>query len=205
MTNSLIARLVRNGHHVTRTFSNHIDRIEAFAKKPETQKFLEEKEVVRITNEEYVTINRADLAGNFDLLVDISTQNVDEAKAADLGFMLQTQGPNMDPGLEQVILAKIADLKRMPDLAEQIRNFQPKPDPLEEKLKELKIRKLESDIELDEARALEARARAENTAIDTELEVTGTKHNRTIENSGAQAKANRKLEVTKKLLDKILS
>lgn len=165
------------------------------------QVFLEEKEVVRVTDEEFVEVKRSDLAGNYDLIVDISTQSVDEAKAQDLGFMLQTQGPNMDPGLEQVILAEIADLKRMPHLAERIRSYEPKPNPLDEKLKELQIAKLEADIELDRARAAEAMARAENTALDTELDATGTSHERAIEAAGAQARGNRNLEVTKRLLE----
>lgn len=165
------------------------------------QVFLEEKEIVRVTDEEFVEIKRDDLAGNFDLIVDISTQSVDEAKAQDLGFMLQTQGPNMDPGLEQVILAEIADLKRMPHLAERIRSYEPKPNPLDEKLKELQIAKLEADIELDRARAAEALARAENTALDTEMDATGTSHERAIEAAGAQARGNRNLEVTKRLLE----
>ena len=81
--------------------------------------FLDEKDV---TNEEYVEISRSELAGNFDLKVDISTAAVDEQRANDLGMVLQTVGPDMDPGLRSIILSKIADLKRMPDLAESIRS-----------------------------------------------------------------------------------
>ena len=151
--------------------------------------------------DQFVTINRADLAGDFDLIVDISTRSVDEAKAQDLGFMLQTQGPNMDPALERIILAEIADLQRMPYLAERIRTFQPQPDPLDQQLRELQIARLEADIELDRARATEALARAENTALDTELDATGTAHERNIETAGAQARGNRDLAVTRGLLD----
>jgi hypothetical protein len=164
------------------------------------QTYLEEVEVIRITNGEFIEIKKEDIQGNFDLKVDISTQAIDEAKSQDLGFMLQTQGPNMDPGLEQVILAEIADLKRMPHLAMQIRNYKPEPDPLAIKKQELEIAKLEADIALDQARAKEALARAENVALDTELDATGTSHERNIETSAAQARGNRDLEVTKGLL-----
>ena len=61
-------------------------------------KFLEEKEIVRVTNSEYVEVSREELEGNFDLKVDISTASVDEQKANDLGMVLQTVGPDMDPG-----------------------------------------------------------------------------------------------------------
>ena len=162
--------------------------------------FLEEKEVIRVTNREFVEIKRRDLAGAFDLLVDISTAQVDEQKSQDLGMMLQTIGPDMDPGLSKIILGQIADLKRMPDLAEQIRAYEPQPDPLQQRLAELQIEELEAKIALDNARAQEALAQAENKALDTELEATGSKHQRDVEKMGAQARGNRDLEVTKGLL-----
>jgi hypothetical protein len=48
------------------------------------QVFLSEEETVRITNKEFVVIKREDLAGNFDLVTDISTAEVDNNKAQDL-------------------------------------------------------------------------------------------------------------------------
>lgn len=162
--------------------------------------FLEEKEVIRVTNREFVEIKREDLAGAFDLIVDISTAQVDEQKSQDLGMMLQTIGPDMDPGLSKIILGQIADLKRMPELAEQIRAYEPQPDPLQVRLQELQIEEMEAKIELDRARAAEAMAQAENKALDTELESTGAKHQRDVEKQGAQARGNRDLEVTKGLL-----
>ena len=114
--------------------------------------------------------------------------------------MLQTIGPDMDPGLSKIILGQIADLKRMPELAEQIRSYNPEPDPMQVRLQELQIEELEAKIALDKARAAEAMAQAENKALDTELENTGAKHQRDVEKMGAQARGNRDLEVTKGLL-----
>lgn len=163
--------------------------------------FLEEKEVVRVTNDEYVEIKRDDLRGDFDLKVDISSQGADEAKSQDLGMMLQTMGPDMDPGLSKMILSEIADLKRMPHLAKNIREYEPQPDPIAQKRAELELRKLEADIMLDEARAKLAMAQAMNTDVDTELDISGVRHDRTVEQQGAQARGNRDLEVTKSLLE----
>lgn len=164
------------------------------------QVYLEEVEVVRVTDEEFVEVKREDLIGNFDLKLSISTANSDEAKAQDLGMMLQTQGPSMDPGLEQVILADIAELKRMPALAKQIRDYKPEPDPLQVKMQELQIAKLESEIALEKAKAKEALAKAENIALDTELDATGTSHERNMEATKSQSHGNRSLEITKSLL-----
>lgn len=163
-------------------------------------KFLSEKEIIRVTNREFVEVSRAELEGNFDLKVDISTASVDEQKANDLGMVLQTVGPDMDPNLRKIVLGKIADLKRMPDLAEQIRMYQPQPDPLEVALREAELQKAQTEIELNQARAEEARARAAKLLEETDEMMSGMKHEREVEKMGAQAAGNRSLEVTKALL-----
>lgn len=109
--------------------------------------FLSEEEVVRITNEEFVTVRRDDLAGKFDLRLSISTPEEDQAKADNLAFMLQTMGNNMDPAMSQMILSDIARLKKMPDLAKKIADYEPQPDPMQQKKAELEIKLLEAQIE----------------------------------------------------------
>ena len=162
--------------------------------------FLDEKEVIRVTNEEYVEISRSELTGNFDLKVDISTAAVDEQRANDLGMVLQTVGPDMDPGLRGVVLSQIADLKRMPELAEQIRSYQPQPDPFQIEMQKLQLAEMQAKVELEQARAEEARARASKLLEETEDLASGLSHEREVEKMGAQARGNRDLEVTKALL-----
>jgi len=164
-------------------------------------KFLSEQEIVRVTNEEFVEVSRAELEGNFDLKVDISTASVDEQKANDLGMVLQTVGPDMDPNLRKIVLGKIADLKRMPDLAEQIRSYEPQPDPIAVETAKAELAKLQSEVALDEARAEEARARAAKLLEEVTNDVSGVSHQREVEKMGAQAAGNRSLEVTKALLE----
>lgn len=163
-------------------------------------KFLDEKEIVRVTNEEYVEISRAELEGNFDLKVDISTASVDEQKANDLGMVLQTVGPDMDPGLRAVVLSEIADLKRMPDLAERIRSYQPQPDPFQQEMQKLQLAKLQAEVDYEQARAEEARARATQIFEEVDESASGLKHEREVEKMTAQARGNRDLEVTKAML-----
>jgi hypothetical protein len=169
--------------------------------------FLDEEEVVRVTNKKFVTVRREDLKGKFDLLVDISTAEVDEQKAQDLGFMLQTMGPNMDPNMSKLILSDIATLKRMPTLAEKILRFEPQPDPMAEKMKELEMKKLEMDIQLiasniqlNEAKAQETIAKAGKAKVEAENEASGVSHDRDMEKQTGQAKGNQSLEVTKAML-----
>lgn len=163
-------------------------------------KFLSEKEIVRVTNQEFVEISRDELQGNFDLKVDISTASVDEQRAQDLGFMLQTIGPDEDPNVRRMILSKISDLKRMPDLAEQIRNYQPQPDPMQVAMMEAELAQKQSETELNKARTEEARARAVKLLEEADEMMSGMKHEREVEKMGAQAAGNRSLEVTKALL-----
>ena len=130
---------------------------------------LDDEEVVRITDEEEVTISRDQLSGNFDVKLTISTPEVDQEQAQDLGFMLQTIGPKMDPGLQAVILGKIARLKKMPDLAKQIENYQPEPDPMQEQIKQLQLELLTAQVANEKAKGTENEADTVAKYADSEL------------------------------------
>ena len=130
---------------------------------------LDDEEVIMMTDNEEITISRDALQGKHDLRLSVSTPEVDMEQASDLGFMLQTIGPNMDPGLQAKILGKIARLKKMPDLAKQIEEYKPEPDPSEEKIKELQIALLEAQVQNERAKATENEADTANKYADTEL------------------------------------
>ena len=117
--------------------------------------FLSEVEIVRITNEEFVEIRRDDLAGNFDIKLSISTAEADNEKAQELSFMLQTVGPNTDPEMTYMIMADIARLRKMPELAKKLDNYQPAPDPLQQKKAELEIALLEAQVFNEQAKGQE--------------------------------------------------
>jgi hypothetical protein len=168
--------------------------------------FLSEKEVIRVTNAEFVEINREDLKGNFDLEVDISTAEVDNAQSQDLGFMLQTMGPDMDPSISTMLLSEIARLKRMPVLAEKLRTWKPQPDPFQQKMQQLEIAekeatiaKLNAEAEAALAKSKESQANADKKNLDFVEQETGTTHARNLEQTGTQARANQDLMVTKAL------
>jgi hypothetical protein len=173
--------------------------------------FLSEEETVRVTNATYVKIKREDLKGNFDLEVDIATAEVDDAKAKDLGFMLQTCGPAAGPQIMMMILAEIATLKRMPALAHKLQTYQPPPpDPAQvqynQQLQQLTLQKMQAEIDdlkskaqLNSAKSDDAAATTGGKNLDTVEQETGTKHAREMELTQAQARANQALEVTKAL------
>lgn len=115
--------------------------------------FLEPEEVVRITNEEFVKVRKDDLPGNFDLKLGVSTAEEDEKKAQELAMMLQTMGPNMDPDMTRMILSDIARLRKMPELAKKIEQFQPQPDPVQQQMQQLQMALLQAQIATEQAKA----------------------------------------------------
>ena len=120
--------------------------------------FLDDEEVVRITNDKFVVVRRDDLQGRLDLTLTISTAEADNEKAKELAFMLQTMGNNMDPELSKMILSDIANLRKMPDMAKKIEAYQPQPDPMAVKKAGLEIALLEAQVANENFKAQENQA-----------------------------------------------
>ena len=129
--------------------------------------FLDDNEIIRITNEDFVAINRDDLGGKYDIKLDISTAEADDQKAQELSFMLQTMGNNMDPSMSQMILSDIAQLRKMPDLAKKIKEYQPQPDPMMQQ-------KAALELELLKAQIANEQAKANENSVDVELKQAKT-------------------------------
>lgn len=184
---------------------------------------LDDEEIIRVTNERFVAIRREDLAGHFDIRMDISTLEEDNAKAEEAAFMLQTLGPDEDPQVRRKILVKIFRLRKMPDLAKDIENYQPQPDPLEQEIKQLQIEKLKAEIMEIQSRAMENQSDAVlmDAKVDTEKakaqqlssmtdkqnldfveQESGVTQERDKELQGEQAKSNMQLEQFKRNLDR---
>lgn len=129
--------------------------------------WLSDEEIIRITDEEFVAIKRSDLAGNFDLSLTVSTAEMDNQKASELAFMLQTTGNSLPFDITKIILTKIADLRKLPDLSKMIADYQPQPDPLEQE-------KVQLEIELLKAQIANEKAKANENAVDVQLKAAKT-------------------------------
>lgn len=177
--------------------------------------FLSDEEVVRVTNDDFVKIRRDDLAGNFDLRLSISTAEEDDNRAQELGFLLQTSGPNMDPEMHKIVLSEICTLRKMPDLAHRIISFKPQPDPVAQKMQELEIAKIEAEIAdirastqkklvdagLSEAKTGTEQAKQGQIKSDTDLknldfveQESGVKQERALQTAGEQGRVNKELK-----------
>jgi hypothetical protein len=141
------------------------------------QAYIDEMEIIRITNSEFITIRREDLAGEYDLVCDVSTAEKDNETAQDLAMLAQTNAAVMDPAINKMIWAKILKLKKQPDLAEQILRFEPPVDPVAEQLKQMQLQnsillneKIKKEIEEIDSRVHERVSRV----LENEQDV-GTK------------------------------
>lgn len=131
--------------------------------------FLEDEEIIRITNEQFVPVRRDDLEGRVDIDISISTAEDNAAKSQELSFLLQTVGPNEDPIIRRTIMADIMELMRMPEQAKRIRDYQPEPNPMQQKLQELEMQRLELENQRLQAEIADKMARANENTIDAEL------------------------------------
>lgn len=120
--------------------------------------WLNEEEVIRITDDEFVPVKRDDLAGNVDIEIEVSTAEDNAAKSQELSFLLQTNGPNEDPAVRKLIMSKIMKLSKMPDLAKMIEEYKPEPDPFTEQMKALELKLKEVEIMERQSRAIENQA-----------------------------------------------
>ena len=131
--------------------------------------FLEDEEVVRVTNDKYVPVRRDDLEGRVDIDITIATAEDNAAKSQELSFLLQTLGPSEDPAIRRTIMADIMELMRMPEQAKRMREFKPEPDAMEQKMKELQLENLMLENESLKALVADRNARAGENVIDSKL------------------------------------
>lgn len=128
--------------------------------------FLEEEEVVRITNAEFVPVRKDDLGGRIDIEIAVATAEDNSAKAEQLSFLLQTMGPNQDFQVTQLMMSELARLSRMPELEQKIKEYQPQPDPMQEQMKQLELMKAQMEIEKMKADIADKYARAGENEVD---------------------------------------
>jgi len=173
--------------------------------------FLSDEEVIPITDEEFVSINRENLVGRFDLVLDISSAEMDNIKAQELAFMLQTMGNTMPPEMSQIILADIARLRKMPELSKRIQEYKPQPDPIAEETRMMELEKLKAEVaklqgeaqnqqasgmldmakvQTEQMKAKHLGSQADKMDLDFLEEEAGVTHQRDLQKQGAQAQAN---------------
>ena len=138
--------------------------------------FLEDEEVIRVTNKDFRTVRRDALAGDFDLRVKISTAESDNQKIEKLAFMMQTGQQSMDPEEAKLVRAEIYKLQKMPDLAQKVLSYQPQPDPVSEQIRQLDLERLTLENQKLRAEIEERHSRAIENQVDVELKQAKTQN-----------------------------
>lgn len=183
--------------------------------------WLSDEEVIRVTDDEFVGINRDNLAGSFDIKLGISTAESDNIKAQELSFMLQTMGQSLPFDMTKIILSEITRLRNMPDLTKMLSNFEPQPDPTQElelQRMQLETQKLQVEmqevmvnIQLTQAKIQRELAQARKLSTDANLndldfveQESGVKQERDLQKQQAQAEGNTKRDIMKTVMDSTL-
>ena len=181
--------------------------------------FLNEEQVIRITNNEFVKIRKDDLAGKIDIKLSISTPEEDDAKASALSFQLQTLAPTVDFSITKILMIQQARLQKMPELAKALEEYEPKPDPIQQELQMLEIQIKKAELALlmggdkgvaqlnaaktvtEGFKAKKTMAEADQIELNTVEQEEGVTQERAKEMAKEQSKGNVNLEVVKKMLD----
>ena len=130
--------------------------------------FMDEEQVVRLTDDTFSRVKRDDLDGNMDIKMSVSTQESKAMKADRLAFLMQTMGNSMPPEQSNIIMADLMEINDMPQLAEAIKNMPPpQPSPEQQRIQELQVELLEAQVKNE-------RAKARENEIDYELKSAKT-------------------------------
>lgn len=184
--------------------------------------FLSPEEVERVTNLPYEPIRSDDFEGNYDLQLSVATSDDDAARASDIAFVFQTSASSLPFELSKLMLAEYAKLKRMPDFAKKIMDYQPEPDPLAEEERKAEIEYVKAKTALLMAQAQEASTKAglnqfkageteaktakhaadaEAKSLDNIESIRGDSHAREMEKARVQADAMQLTAATKATVD----
>ena len=129
--------------------------------------FLDDSEVIRITNEEFVEVRRDDLEGKVDIEITVSTNEDNAAKAQEITFMVQTLGQTMSDEMRYKMLAQWADLTKQPELAKEYREWQaPEPSETQMRMEAAAVRRAELENKKLEADIMNIMSRAGENEID---------------------------------------
>lgn len=138
--------------------------------------YLSDKEVMRISGE-YIPFTRDDIDGSYDIDITVGVDGVEENKANQMTMLMQQIGGlsgNVDPSIIHDLLAKLSDIWGFPDIAQKLENPpQPQPNPLQEKIAQLEVEKLEAEIAKIKSETHENMADANGKNVTSKLRAYG--------------------------------
>ncbi len=135
------------------------------------QAFSSPEEVVRITDEQFVTIRREDIQGQFDITIDVNTPAKDNETARTLSFILQAAGGSLDFEVKNMLLGDILRLKGRPDQAKMIESMKREPSEAETQMQQLQLQNAQFENQLLQMKIAESQGKsAVNAAVVREYD-----------------------------------
>jgi hypothetical protein len=120
------------------------------------KKFITDDKIIALSDKSFTTIRPDELKTSINIKLSVATPEINDKKANDLAFILQTLGDSVDYSVKQVMLADIARLKQRPDLAKAISSTPPpQPSQQELELHQLQVELLKAQIANEQAKAYE--------------------------------------------------
>ena len=116
------------------------------------REFLSREEIERITDKPYVD---SQSNSQYDVKIVIESAETRAAKAQSAGFVLQTMGPSMPQEIQMKLLARYMKLVGEPDIAKDLENYKPQPDPMQQQAQQLELAKLGAQVKNETAKAEE--------------------------------------------------
>lgn len=117
--------------------------------------FMQPEEIIRITNNEFVTVKRDDMQGRIDIDIQVSTAEDNAAKAQELAFMLQTMGQSLPEEITRMLMVEHLTLNKLPDAARKLEEYKPQPNPQQEEIQKLQIELLRAQVQNEYAKGTE--------------------------------------------------
>jgi len=139
------------------------------------REFITEDKVIALSDNEFKTIRPNELQSQINIKIQVSTPEMDDKAANDLGFLVQTLGDSVPAKAKNMLLSDIARLKKRPDLAKMLLDLpEPGPTPQEQELHQLNVELLKAQIANEYAQGKENMADEllKNAKADTEIAKT---------------------------------
>lgn len=178
------------------------------------QVWLNEEEVVAVTQNEFVPIKREELAGDFFLNVSIKSNSEAEGKAQQLTFVAQTLGAEADWGLRKIFITEICRLYNLDSMLTALQSYEPQPDPMQQQMQQLQMQELQAKIDkltaeaeyfrsrgnFVEAQVEDVQTTTDQKSLDFLEQQSGVKHQRQREIVEAQANAQNRGKIAQELI-----
>jgi len=132
-----------------------------------------QKALMLIEKEVFDIFNKEDI--KYDVKFRIGTDALTQIKISQLNMLMQQLIPVASSGsipgdIINKLLAKLAELLEFPEIADEIENYKPQPNPMQQQMMKLEMLEKQAKAQKEIALAKNALARTQNVAIKTQKE-----------------------------------